>query len=111
MTEQTKEELKQEIKEIKKELTQKEKLILKTKEGAKKFKKEMSKSLKTAILGAFGFLMALVWRDVITEYVNVISEASPVKGKLVSAGIVTIICVVGIFLISEILSEEDKKSA
>jgi len=69
------------------------------------FRRELRKALNTAIIAAFGFLMALVWRDVITEWVNKISEASPVQGKLISALITTLICVLGILIVTKFLSE------
>ena len=72
------------------------------KAGAKQFKQEFNKALNTALLAAFGFLIALFWRDAIQEWVNKIAESSPVQGKLISALIVTIICVVGIILVARI---------
>lgn len=93
-------------KEEVKKLTRKE--IAKKK--IKSFRIEFKKALSTAIIAAFGFLMALVWRDVITEWVNKISETSPVQGKLISALIVTLISVLGIMIFTKILSDKtDKK--
>jgi len=74
----------------------------KAKSEAKNFRQEFNKALNTALLAAFGFLIALFWRDVIQEWVNKIAESSPVQGKLISALIVTIVCVVGIILIARI---------
>ena len=79
------------------------------KDKIKKFNGELKKSLNTAIIAAFGFLMALVWRDVIIEWVNKISSTSPVKGKLISAIIVTIISVLGILVITKTLGEKEEK--
>ena len=78
----------------------------KAKNGVKKFRSEFKKAMNTAVMAAFGFLIALVWKDVITEFVNNISEKSPVQGKLVSALIVTIICVLGIMILTKILGEK-----
>ena len=78
----------------------------KAKSGVRKFKTEFNKAINTAIMAAFGFLIALVWKDVITEFVNGISEKSPVQGKLFSALIVTIICVLGIMILTKIFSEK-----
>jgi hypothetical protein len=77
-------------------------------ERVKRFNMELKKSLNTAIVAAFGFLMALVWRDVITEWVNEISASSPVKGKLITAIIVTLISVLGIMIVTKFLSEKNK---
>lgn len=91
-----------------------EKIVKKTKgeiakEKLKKFNLELKKEMKTAIMAAFGFLIALVWKDVITGFVDGISSKSPVQGQLVSAFIVTIISVFGIMLITRILTTGDGK--
>jgi hypothetical protein len=95
--------------EIKTELTNKQKLKLKAKESAKKFRDEFKKSVATAMIAAFGFLTALVWKDVITGWVTKISEESPVKNSLITALITTIIAVMGILIVSK-LNSENKKS-
>ena len=79
------------------------------KSSARKFKLEFKKSINTAIVAAFGFLMALVWKDVITGYVIKLEEISPLKGQLISAIIITIISVFGILMISKIFSESENK--
>lgn len=89
-----------------KQLTRKQKLKLKTKASAKKFNLEIKKTVNTAIVAAFGFLIALVWRDVIVEYVEKITNFSPVQGKLISAVLVTILGVIGILIVTSIFSEE-----
>ena len=81
-----------------KALTKSQKLKLKAGESAKKFTNELKKAINTAIMAAFGFLIALVWKDVISEYVTLISKASPIQGQLFSALLVTIICVMGILI-------------
>jgi hypothetical protein len=80
----------------------------KTKTGVEKFKKEFKKEMNTAIMAAFGFLIALVWKDVITNFVNNLSEKSPFHGVLISALGVTIICVLGIMFFSRILKEKEE---
>lgn len=92
--------------EKQKELTKRQKIIARTKASAKKFKREIKKSISTAIVAAFGFLIALSWRDVIKEYVNKLSSISPIQGNLISAIIVTIISIIGILAITKFLSEE-----
>lgn len=81
----------------------------KAKQHMRSFKKEFTRAINTAIMATFGFLIALVWKDVITEFVNKISSKSPVQGKLVSALIVTIICVIGIMILSRIFSGKENK--
>ncbi len=70
------------------------------KKRIKKFNLELKKATNTGMVAAFGFLIALVWRDLIVEYVNEITQVSPIQGKLISAVIVTIICVMGILIIA-----------
>jgi len=82
--------------------TRKEILREKAKASKEKFNKEFRNSLVTAITAAFGFLIALVWRDVITEYVNLVTAISPVQSQLISALIVTLIGVLGILAISKL---------
>jgi hypothetical protein len=79
----------------------------KLKASAKRFNLELKKSLNTAIVAAFGFLIALVWRDVITEYVDKITTLSPVQGKLISAVIITIIGVFGILAVTKFLKVKE----
>lgn len=81
--------------------------IQRAKEKAKEFNREIKKALYTAILAAFGFLIALVWRDVIQSWVEKISASSPVQGQLISALLVTIICVGGILIATKFLKVEE----
>jgi hypothetical protein len=85
-----------------------ESLKLKTTEKIKTFNREFKKTTITAIIAAFGFLVALVWKDVITEFVNTLTNKSPIQGKLISAVIVTIISVLGILILTK-LGQEKKK--
>ncbi len=82
------------------------------KEKVKKFKKEFKKEIVTAILAALGFLIALSWRDFISEAVNKAVKLTGVSDhlylfKLVTAVIVTIIAVIGIMIISKFKSEQE----
>lgn len=100
---------KAEINELRKEIRHLEK-ITKLKDGASKFitsfRQEMKKSIVTAITAAFGFLIALVWRDVIVKVVNSnitrfgLSQETP-SMQVYAALIVTLISVVGIMIISK----------
>jgi hypothetical protein len=91
------------------ELTKRQKLSLKAKESALKFRRELRKSTTTAIIAAFGFLIALTWRDVITEWITKISEANPFKNSLLTAIIITFFSVIGIVIISKFNNEEEIK--
>ncbi len=83
------------------------KRIKRSKEKAQRFNKELKKALYAALIAAFGFLIALVWRDLIQSWVNKIASASPIKGQLISALIVTIICVLGILIVTRCLKEKE----
>jgi CDP-diglyceride synthetase len=54
-------------------------------------------------------LIALVWKDVITELVNKVSNNATLAGTVVGALIVTVICVLGIMLISRLLKEKEEE--
>ena len=75
------------------------------KESAKKFKKEVKKSVVSAVVAAFGLLTALAWKDVITEYLDKVVSLSPVGGKIVAALIITVLSVIVIMLISRYASD------
>jgi TRAP-type C4-dicarboxylate transport system permease small subunit len=74
----------------------------KAKKKIKEVRIELKKSAVTAIIAAFGFLIALSWRDVLIEWVTKFSEASPIKNKFISASIVTIISIIGILVVSKL---------
>lgn len=76
----------------------------KTKAHTRKLKDETKKALSTAIVAAFGFVIALTWKDVIIEYVDTLLQTSPIQGKFVGALIVTVIAVIGILIITKTLS-------
>ena len=101
--EQTKEikNLKKELEEKKKEVKSAHKLAL----AAQKFESETKKQVVTALVAAFAFLIALVWKDVITKYTNDIvaffSFPGPESIALVyTAVLTTIIAVTGIILVN-----------
>lgn len=66
--------------------------------------KEFKRNLNTAVTAAFAFVIALAWKDVITQSVDyLISFSHLPQGqafgfRIVSAIVVTFICVVGIML-------------
>ena len=97
---------KQEVKELKQEVSRLKRLHSKAKSSARTFKIEFKKSINTAIVAAFGFLIALTWKEVITEWANITAGISPIQGKLIEAITITIISVLGILIITSILSSE-----
>jgi len=70
-------------------------------ESTKKFNRELRKSISTAIVAAFGLLIALSWKDVITEVMSKITSHSPVQGLLINALIVTIVSVLIIMIVTK----------
>jgi Cft2 family RNA processing exonuclease len=72
------------------------------KESALKFKREFKDSTNTAIVAALGFLIALSWKDVITEVMSQLSGIDLFKSKVMTATVITIISVIGILFISKI---------
>jgi small-conductance mechanosensitive channel len=76
------------------------KVAEKLKSQASEVKNEFKKQVSGAIIAAFGLIIALSWKDVITELVN---QFAIVKsyGLIVSALILTFISVMGIMIISK----------
>jgi len=81
----------------------------KAKNSANVFRMEFRKSLSTAIIAAFSFLIALVWKDLISAYVDVISKSSPIQGQLFTTVLITLICVMGILIATKILASTEIK--
>jgi hypothetical protein len=70
--------------------------------------KEIKSTIAVSIAAAFGFIIALIWKDVIVGLVNMtgLSVTAPTDINsavvaLVTALIITIICVLGIIYISK----------
>jgi len=73
--------------------------------------KEFKKQTSTAIMAAFGLIIALSWKDVITDLVDKIGFVKS-YGLLATTVILTIISIVGILLVSKWAnsgSSEEKK--
>jgi ABC-type uncharacterized transport system YnjBCD permease subunit len=76
------------------------------KKSAKKLGIEMRIAIAGFLVTAFGFLAALVWRDVIQSYISKLIEdfgirESIVYYQLISAVLITIICALGVALIGK----------
>jgi len=78
----------------------------KAKEKAARFHKEVKKSILTAIVAAFSFLIALAWKELITEWVGLLTAISPISGKVIEVFVITVICVAGILLVTRFLGEQ-----
>jgi uncharacterized membrane protein YcjF (UPF0283 family) len=98
---------KKERKEVVKEINKK--LAESVKSHASELKNEFKKQTSTAIMAAFGLIIALSWKDVITDWVNRIGFVKS-YGLLVTAIAMTFVSVFGILLVSKwAKSDEDKK--
>ena len=71
-------------------------------------KSEFKKQVSTAILAAFGLIIAFAWKDVITYYINKINIFNG-QGLLASAILLTIISVIGIMIITKWNSPKETK--
>jgi len=74
-------------------------------EASKKLKEEVRKNMATAILAAFAFMIALVWRDVVQQGVGKLVEYMNLQGDgytftVITAVVTTIVCVFGIVYFS-----------
>lgn len=76
-------------------------------EKAGTFGSEFKKQTSTAVMAAFGLIIALSWKDVITDLVGKINPAQ--TNLWLSAVIVTIISIIGIAIISKWARSEEKK--
>ena len=113
-----------ELKNLKKTLREKEQFLKEqkkltrnaahtTKAAIKELKNETKKHVVTAIVAAFGFIIALVWRDSIKEFINTITANFSINGSLAlvtfyTAIITTIIAAIGIVLITKWSSQPEK---
>ena len=117
---QVEKEIKQEVKEQTKQIEQKieekfsKKLLKASKSTASFFGSEFKKQTSLALMAAFGFLVALAWRDLITKVVNEnipthLLEAYPYLNQLYTAVIITFIAAIAIALISRWANKEEEK--
>ena len=113
-----------ELKNIKKALREKEHFIkkqkkltkkatLKTNRAIKELKNETKRHVVTAIVAAFGFIIALVWRDTIKEYVGIFMVKLSISGpsaliSFYTALITTLVAVIGIIIITRWASRPGK---
>jgi len=99
--------------EVTKQLSKKFKLLDKSKQTVVFFHSEFKSQVSTALIAAFGFLIALAWRDFISKIVQentqtVFFAQYPYLEQLISALIVTLIGVIGIALITRWAKKPEK---
>ncbi len=88
----------------------------KIKESTERLRREIKNNIVTAVLAAFGFIIALAWRDAIQEAVNKILVVLDLTGeayifRIISALFITTISVIGIIYASKLKEEESKKKS
>jgi len=114
-----------ELKKLKKSLRQKDHFLTAQKKltkaathttvrAVKELKNETKKHVVTAIVAAFGFIIALVWRDAIKEFIESLVINFSITGPpslitLYTAIITTIIAAIGIVLVTKWSSEPETK--
>ncbi len=111
MDKKTEKKIEAEVKaEVKKRLH--EKIYHGTKESAAKFKKEFRSELVIAITAAFGFLIALSWRNPIQKTIDIIIRNLGLTGQAIyieylSALVITLLAVLVLMLVSKWKSQDD----
>jgi uncharacterized membrane protein YcjF (UPF0283 family) len=88
---------KTERKEVVKEINKR--IATRVVQHAGELKTEFRKQTSTAIMAAFGLIIALSWKDVITDLVSQIGFVKS-YGLLVTAVILTFVSVLGILIVS-----------
>ena len=83
------------------------KIEFSVKQAAAEFSRKVREQIVTAISAAFGFVIALYWKDIVVEAVDRILEKMKIVDgfvyKIIAAIIVTIICVAGMLFIGRLL--------
>jgi len=75
-------------------------------------KNETKKHVGTAIAAAFAFLIALAWRDAISEIINLLIASLNLTSQayvfqIISALLITVISVIGILVTAKITTEPE----
>jgi len=83
------------------------KMVGKSLEKANDFKKNVRNHMITAVTAAFALIIGLAWKDAIYDIVVKIAEIfpfleTPYLSSLITAFVVTIICVIGITIVSRL---------
>ena len=83
-----------------------------TNRAIKELKNEAKKHTVTAIVAAFGFIIALVWKDTIKEFINAFVDNFSINGSLAlitfyTAIITTVIATIGIIIVTKWSSQSE----
>ncbi|MBI2084299.1 MAG: hypothetical protein HYT70_01660 [Candidatus Aenigmarchaeota archaeon] len=80
---------------------------VKIREELTSFRKEFQKDIVAFLTGAFAFVAALTWNDLIRETISrVVSPSEELFYKYIAALIVTVIAIVIIYILSKFKSKE-----
>ncbi len=109
----TKKQQKEVEKEVEKQVEKRLKIYEKLLKEGHVFRSEFKKEASTAIIAAFGFLIALSWKDFVTKIAENLQGTGimvryPYLAELYVAVIITAFSVIGIMLISRWAKKEDK---
>lgn len=87
--------------------------IKKVRKDAKKFRREVKRHMITGITAAFGFLIALTWREPIADLVNLLVENFQVQNeilfKFITAFIVTLIAALVLMYLTRWQTKDEEK--
>ena len=93
--------------------TNRKRTLKKIKKSRQEFKQEFNKQLLTAITAAFAFLIALSWREPISDAINLLleplGERQTLILKFVGAIIMTLLAALILLLITKKLKREEQK--
>ena len=90
------------------------KRIERLKETSGELREEISNNIVAGVTAAFGLVIALTWKDVVTEGVNFLiartglSQKEAFGFRIVTAIIITFVSVVGITLIARFMGKKSK---
>jgi hypothetical protein len=109
-----KQDLKSQRKELDKEKKARHKALQLAHSSSKAIRYETKKQVVTALVAAFGFIIALVWRDAIKAYIDVAVTTLKIPGPthlilLYTAIITTALAVIGIILVNKWGKKEETK--
>ncbi|MBW2989947.1 hypothetical protein KY358_06550 [Candidatus Woesearchaeota archaeon] len=88
--------------------------ISRVKNAGLRFRREVKRNTLKAVLAAFAFVIALVWRDAIKAGVDEMVLRAGISGtgyiyQIITASIITVVCVFGIMVASRLKGKEDVK--
>jgi len=63
-------------------------------------RREIEKAMKSALIGAFTFAAALIWKDFFTELIEqFVPQGDAIYYQLLAAGVATVIIIIAIYVV------------